>query len=128
MYPKDTGSVIAKFIPANTNKATRTIDLKRPRLPIKMKVDNTMNINPRYSGILMSFIIAFGMSFVMSFVMVAVNIGFSEEFIITWTRAWIIGLAVGFPSATLIVPLARKAVLNLTSGRKETTCEGIDKR
>jgi hypothetical protein len=92
-----------------------------------MKGDNNMNINPRFSGILMSFIIAFGMSFIMSFVMVAVNIGFSEEFIITWIRAWIIGLSVGFPSAAVIVPLARKAVLYLTSGRNETTCENSDK-
>ena len=80
-----------------------------------------MNINQKYSGILMSFIIASGMSFVMSFVMVAVNIGFSEAFINTWIRAWIIGLSVGFPSAAIIVPLARKAVLHLTSGRRETT-------
>jgi len=74
-----------------------------------------MKINPKFSGILVSSIVAFGMSFVMSFVMVLGNLGFPEEFLITWLRAWIIGLLVGFPTAATIVPFARKLAIYLTS-------------
>jgi hypothetical protein len=74
-----------------------------------------MKLNPKFTGILMSFMIAFVMSLVMSFVMVVVNLGFSEEFLITWFRAWIIGLSVGFPTAAIIVPLARNFAIYLTS-------------
>jgi hypothetical protein len=73
-----------------------------------------MKLNPKFTGILMSLMIAFGMSLVMSFVMVLVNLGFSEEFLITWLRAWIIGLSVGFPTAVMIVPFARKIAMYLT--------------
>jgi hypothetical protein len=73
-----------------------------------------MKLNPKFSGILMSLMIAFVMSLVMSFVMVVVNLGFSEKFFITWLRAWLIGLSVGFPTAAVIVPLARRVVLYLT--------------
>jgi hypothetical protein len=44
-----------------------------------------------------------------------VNLGFSEEFLITWLRAWIIGLSVGFPTAAIIVPFARKLAICITS-------------
>jgi hypothetical protein len=77
-----------------------------------------MKTSPRFAGILMSFIVAFGMSLVMSFVMVVVNLGFSEEFLITWLRAWIIGLSVGFPAAAIIVPYARYLVQYITSDHK----------
>ena len=77
-----------------------------------------MKINQRFSGILMSFMVAFGMSLVMSFVMVAANLGFSEKFLTTWFRAWIIGLSVGFPTAAVLVPAARRVVLYLTSDLK----------
>ena len=87
-----------------------------------------MKMDPKYSGILMSFIIASGMSFVMSLVMVAVNMGFSEEFIMTWIRAWGVGLAVGFPSAAVIVPLARRAVFYLTSGCRQTAGQDAGQR
>jgi hypothetical protein len=77
-----------------------------------------MKIRPKLAGILVSFMVALGMSLVMSFVMVLVNLGFSEEFLVTWLRAWIIGLSVGFPTAAIIVPFARRIAIYLTSDPK----------
>jgi biotin carboxylase len=89
--------------------------LKTIKVRITSKENRFMKINPRFSGILMSFMVAFGMSLVMSFVMVAANLGFSEKFLSTWVRAWLIGLAVGFPAAAVLVPAARRVVSYLTS-------------
>lgn len=82
------------------------------------KGDVFVKISPRFAGILTSFIVAFGMSFVMSFVMVVVNLGFSEEFLMSWLRAWITGLSVGFPTAAIVVPFARRVIMDLTSDPK----------
>lgn len=73
-----------------------------------------MVINPKFEGPLMGIIIASGMGFVMSFVMVAVNVGFTDSFLIIWLRAWFVGFLVGFPTAAILVPFARKIVLRLT--------------
>ena len=62
--------------------------------------------------------VAFGMSPVMSFVMVLMNLGFSEEFLTTWLRAWIVGLSVGFPTVAIIVPFERRIAIYLTSDPK----------
>ena len=70
-----------------------------------------MRIHPRLAGLVMSFIITLGMSLVMSFTMVAINVGFSEHFLYAWLRSWLVGLIVGFPTAAVIVPLARKVVI-----------------
>ena len=73
-----------------------------------------MLISPKFEGPLMGLIIALGMGCVMSFVMVAMNVGFSDSFLLIWFRAWFVGFLVGFPTATLLVPLARKIVLRIT--------------
>ena len=73
-----------------------------------------MKINPKFTGVFMSLIIALGMSFVISFAMTAINIGFTNLFLFAWLGSWLIGLLVGFPTAALIVPLARKIVTHLT--------------
>jgi hypothetical protein len=79
------------------------------------KGDAAMKLNPKFSGILMSLMIAFVMSLVMSFVMVVVNLGFTDEFFITWLCAWLTSLSVGFPTAAIIVPFARRLAIYLIS-------------
>jgi hypothetical protein len=73
-----------------------------------------VSISPKFEGPLMGVIIALGMGCVMSFVMVAMNVGFADSFLLTWFRAWFVGFLVGFPTAALLVPLARKIVLRIT--------------
>ncbi len=58
----------------------------------------------------MGLFISIGMSFVMTFAVLAINVGFIEDFFPMWMKSWGIGFVVGFPAATVIVPLARKAV------------------
>lgn len=62
----------------------------------------------------MSLIISFGMSFVMSLFLTAVNIGFPENFLFMWMKAWATSFPVAFPAASLMVPMARKLVVRMT--------------
>ena len=78
-----------------------------------------MPISPKFEGPLMGIIIALGMGCVMSFVMVAFNVGFTESFLFIWLRAWFIGFLVGFPTAALLVPFARKRVLRVKGNKRE---------
>jgi len=78
-----------------------------------------MSISPKFEGPLMGMIIALGMGCVMSFVMIAMNVGFTESFLLIWFRAWFVGFLVGFPTAALLVPLARKIVLRVTGQKIE---------
>jgi hypothetical protein len=64
---------------------------------------------------MLTFILAAGMSLVMSFVMTAMNVGFSEFFLSAWLRRWGFGFLIGFPTAALIVPFARRIVARLTT-------------
>ena len=73
-----------------------------------------MKVSPKYAGILMSFLISTGMSFVMSFALLSINIGFVENFIPIWLKAWGIAFVVAFPSAAIIVPFSRKVVSEIT--------------
>lgn len=71
-------------------------------------------IHPKYAGLLMSLIISFGMSLVMSFSMMAINVGFIENFGMLWMKAWATSFPVAFPTASLMVPMARKLVVKIT--------------
>ncbi len=73
-----------------------------------------MRINPRFTGLLMALIISLGMSLVLSFTMVAINVGFTDYFIFAWLRSCLIGFLVGLPTATVIVPFARRTISRLT--------------
>ncbi len=83
------------------------------------KGDKQVSISPKFEGPLMSLIIAIGMGCVMSFVMVAINVGFTDSFLPIWFRSWFVGFLVGFPTAALLVPLARKIVLRITGQKIE---------
>lgn len=51
----------------------------------------------------------------MSLTMLIFNLGFMDNFFKTWLKAWGLGFLVGFPAATLLVPLAQKVTIRLTS-------------
>jgi hypothetical protein len=48
------------------------------------------------------------MGLFMSFFMTMVNIGFPDHFLMSWMRAFAIGIVVALPTALLIAPLAHK--------------------
>ena len=41
---------------------------------------------------------------IISFVLIALNVGFSEEFALTWLRSWAIGYVIVIPAILLIGP------------------------
>jgi hypothetical protein len=75
----------------------------------------SMKISPKYAGLMVTLILAITMSLVMSFFMVAMNLGFTEHFLFAWLRSWGLGFLIGFPTAALVVPVARRIVAKLTT-------------
>lgn len=52
------------------------------------------------------------MIFVMTFVITLVNVGYSDAFLLTWMKAFVIAYVVGVPVIFFLAPVARK----LTAG------------
>ncbi len=73
-----------------------------------------MNINLKYRGVLIALFASSGMSCFMSLTMLLFNLGVVDDFFQTWLKAWGLGFLVGFPAATMLVPLAQKAAIYLT--------------
>lgn len=67
-------------------------------------------MSPTWASRLAALLISVAMSGVMSAVMVARAMGIGWGFPIAWIDAWLIGLAVSFPTASVIVP----SVMRLT--------------
>jgi Protein of unknown function (DUF2798) len=76
-----------------------------------------MNISIKYQALLIAFFASLGMSCLMSFAMLLLNLGLVSNFLWVWLQAWGVGLLVGFPAATVVVPLAQKLAVFLTLPR-----------
>lgn len=59
-------------------------------------------------------VMAMVMSMVMSFAMTAINVGFVDYFLQSWTRAFLTGYVIAFPTALVVAPLARMIATGLT--------------
>ena len=55
-----------------------------------------------------SFIMGAMMISVMTFVITAVNVGFTPDFLMKWTRAFAVAYVVGVPVIFFLAPMARK--------------------
>ncbi len=57
---------------------------------------------------LMTLFIAAGMSLFMSATMLLFNIGLTPDFWLMWTKNWVVSTAIAYPTALVVVPLARR--------------------
>ncbi len=71
--------------------------------------------NKKYYKYIFAGVMSLFMGLFMSFVMTVVNIGFVDDLLSIWAKAFIIGTCVAFPTAILIAPLANKAATYLTT-------------
>ena len=58
--------------------------------------------------------IAVGMSRLMSAAMLLFNVGLTPDFLLMWMKNWVVSVTVAYPTALMIVPMARKITCHLT--------------
>ncbi len=57
---------------------------------------------------LITLFVAAGMSLFMSAAMLLFNLGLTPDFLLMWTKNWVVSTAVAYPAALVVVPLARR--------------------
>lgn len=67
-------------------------------------------IPKKYTSYVFSFFMALLMSCLMSLVVSIVNLGFVENLVSAWMRAWRFSFFIGFPSILLVTPIVRLLV------------------
>ena len=67
-------------------------------------------IPKRFETIVFAFFMSLMMSFLMSGVITFINLGFVDQFVMLWFKAFIRAFAVAFPCVLMIVPFVRKIV------------------
>lgn len=65
-------------------------------------------IPSKYQRFVFSFFMALLMSFLMSFVITLFNVGFVDNLISLWLKAWGFAFVVAFPKVTLVAPVVNK--------------------
>lgn len=63
-----------------------------------------------WSPYLIALLMGLSMGVVMSFVMTLVNVGFTDDFVLKWLRAFGIGASIGIPTALIVGPVITKLV------------------
>lgn len=67
-------------------------------------------IDRKHQHLVFAFFMALLMSCLMSFVISVFNVGFDENILTIWLKAWSFAFAVAFPSVMLVSPIVRKLV------------------
>lgn len=67
-------------------------------------------IDPKYSQLLFTFLMALFMSGVMSLVITLYNIGLVDGIAAIWLEAWLFAFVVAFPVINLVLPIVRRLV------------------
>ncbi len=67
----------------------------------------------KYYNVTFSFLMAFIMSALMSFVVTSYNLGFSDDLLIRWLKAWRFAFIVAFPILLVVAPVVRKFTAQL---------------
>ncbi len=73
-----------------------------------------MTISPKGAERLMTLFIAAGMSLLMSAAMLLFNMGLTPDFWSAWMKNWVVSIAIAYPAAFFVVPLARRVTSRLT--------------
>ena len=72
-----------------------------------------MTISAKGAERLMTLFIAAGMSLLMSAAMLLFNMGLTPDFWSVWMKNWVVSIAVAYPAALFVVPLARRLTRRL---------------
>ena len=67
-------------------------------------------ISARYQKLVFSFFMALLMSCIMSFVITLFNVGFIENVMFIWLKAWAFAFVVAFPTINVVAPIVNKLV------------------
>jgi hypothetical protein len=67
-------------------------------------------IDKKYQQLVFAFFMALLMSCIMSFVISTFNVGFVNNILFIWLKAWGFAFVVAFPVILLVVPVVRKMV------------------
>jgi hypothetical protein len=73
-----------------------------------------MTIDAKGADRLMTLFVAAGMSLLMSAAMLLFNMGLTPDFWLVWMKNWVVSIAVAYPAALFVVPLARRVTSRLT--------------
>ena len=65
-------------------------------------------IKKKYSQVIFVIITAFGMSIIMSLVITYINTGMDGEFLMRWSKAWLVAFPIAIIAAIIVSPLAKK--------------------
>jgi len=71
-------------------------------------------IKKKYSQVIFVVITAFGMSIIMSLVITYINIGMDSEFLIRWSKAWLVAFPIAIIAAIIVSPVAKKITDRIT--------------
>jgi len=75
----------------------------------------------RYQPIVFAFFMALLMSCLMSFVISVANLGFVNNILFIWLRAWAFAFTIAFPAIILVAPVVRRLVdIVLEAGVNDT--------
>lgn len=78
-----------------------------------------MMIPSRYSPYVFSFFMSLLMSGVMSFCITALNLGWVNNLLLLWLKAWSAAFVIAFPTIVLVTPLVRKLVSLVINAPKQ---------
>jgi Protein of unknown function (DUF2798) len=67
-------------------------------------------VNCKHQHLVFSFFMALFMSGIMSLVITAFNVGYIENIILIWLKAWSISFAVSLPTIIAISPIVKRIV------------------
>ena len=73
-----------------------------------------MQISKRYFGVLVAFFMTLTLDTAITFTMTTINVGWNEEFVTKFLTGWTIAFCVAFPTATIMIPIARRIANKLT--------------
>ena len=71
-------------------------------------------IKKKNSQIIYVVITSFGMSIIMSLVITYINMGIGSEFLLRWSKAWLVSFPIAIIAAIIMVPLAKKIANKIT--------------
>ncbi len=71
-------------------------------------------INKKYFHLVFVTAMAFFMAGVMSFALTAINIGFSEYFVLVWLQSFLLSFVLALPTALIVSPFVRHITEKIT--------------
>ena len=69
----------------------------------------------KYANYVQAFTLSGVMTLIMSLIITIINVGFIENILHVWMRAWFISYAVAFPAILIVLPFVKKFVIAIAS-------------